>query len=1114
MDPFRNRYRLSKKGELLTCLALILAWGMTIQCCLQHDRVFQRDKRAREPEIASGNRFQVVENGLKRARGWMMTSSRGHTTSCVGPRGHSDDGSGGVNKFRMTKVVTHFQFSTLPLDGDVHPHPGPLTPTPTTTTPSASHQAPPPLITHAQPHSSESLLDLPPIHRPRASRQQEARGGETSTTTSTTTTSTTTSSHSSSGSNVNTDLSNQPVTEQTIGHRRGAEMTSDDPLGLFTNRADNDTEDITIPSQIPLYDSTISGSSVDDDPSASVIMGPWSSTQTNTQSGLSEYSGDDHMYGDEGEGRSVPVQSQSMGTSQDTFSDMQSDSAGEKINFSVGPNFSDYLNSSVPVPSASDSSVSEQNTNNDPMGEMSGGKEVSVSGLTRDELNVWSDTSVESVMLKCDVQVGQPVSECAREKGKKNTPNTLDAPTTSTRQPHRDTLPQSSESGSRSEGMLHTQSRDSQDKQDNGSKQDQMGDILRSLQSITTQMSKNQEQQINNQLQTQQALDANRQALEANKQATKKTQEVIDSMHTDIKKAHHDIRINQEQTQQAFQTAHRKLGKVNEEVSKTLEALTKVQKDMQETKTEIEANRKDIQDASSDIKKNKDDIQNLKEEIQDIKQKQKTYDRQQQQQETFNARCDNQRDRQEVLNRRANIVFYNIPEKTGRGRERTDEVVIDVLQEYMTDGDWKDSDCVTAYRAGRRYEGGKPRPIIATFDKPSDAAFILRHRQGREEMKRDSYGCGQDLTKSQKQRLQEIRDDGKQAYYTRGRLVVKDPNYDYRSRSRQENEERYRHRQSIQKDLQDRNTDKQDENRNMDSQAQLGTDDRPITIADDTADDALADTAQLGQGSQSGQLQDDVTTDTGSVHSNQAGQPEVNSQARYQSYQRRNLDRNNTDWGRQNTGNRGRTRFNDGNEGFSRFNFNDRDSFRKSLAARREKRTESRDRNGRSTARTQPDYQNLDKSNPKPFSHSSSVSHEANRPPFSGFSNQPEHTNPPSSNPFSASPPTFQQFQQMHNFFSSINRFLFQPHSTTPDHSTHSQSRCHRNHPQGDTSQKDTHTNPHTYGRSARSSHQQPPPPPPATTVGGGREGEGGSEGWVMAYPTKMGMVCGVTVSA
>ena len=347
----------------------------------------------------------------------------------------------------------------------------------------------------------------------------------------------------------------------------------------------------------------------------------------------------------------------------------------------------------------------------------------------------------------------------------------------------------------------------------------QMGNILQALGRLTDKMTSNHNQQTASQDQTQHALNVTQQTLETNKQETQKTQKVIDNMHQDILRAHQDIRTNQNKTQQAFQATNSELMTMNEKVTKTLETLTVVQNEIRETKndvetnkkslhdtkSEVESNKKSLQESQAEISKNKEEIQTLKKEMKGLRDKQMIYDRQQEQQEQYNERNDKQKDRQEVLNRRNNVVFYGIPEKNGRGRERTDEVVIETLQQYMPDGDWKDSDCTTAYRAGRRqYQQGndKPRPIIATFDKTSDVAFILKSRQAREDMKHDGYGCGQDLTRAQKQTIYDLKASGKHAYYTRGRLVVRDPHFDYRSRSKQENEDRYRHRHDIQRDNQ------------------------------------------------------------------------------------------------------------------------------------------------------------------------------------------------------------------------------------------------------------------------------------------------------------------------
>ena len=427
---------------------------------------------------------------------------------------------------------------------------------------------------------------------------------------------------------------------------------------------------------------------------------------------------------------------------------------------------------------------------------------------------------------------------------------------------------------------------------------------------------------------------------------------------------------------------------MTDQVTATLETLKEVQKEVNDTKTDEETNKKDLQDTRSELQKNQDNIQQLKDEVQDLKKRQHELDKQQERQEDHNNRNDIQRDRQEVLNRRSNVLFYGIPEKTGRGRERSDEVVIGLLNDYMPEGEWKDSDCVNAYRAGRW--GGsdrardRPRPIVETFDKPSDVGFILKNKQGRENMKKDGFGCGQDLTRQQKQTLDSLRSEGKTAYYSRGRLVVRDPNHDLRSRSRQDNEERRSHRQHIKIALAD--------GMDIDMETDPGSDDgqsQPIPNP----------LSQLNTDDDRSQDMDSYDPTRGGRNAN------VGDNMSNRTYSRPNEQY-------QQTPNR----------------LNDRNRDRSDKFGARQK-TFRFGQNFRYSRRDTPPIHQY----PPP------------RPPQPAYpSDQSRHTNNPASTSntaFFPQAPSFAQFQQMQNFFSHLNEFVSQnqrqQHVPSPSRSSH-----------------------------------------------------------------------------
>ena len=241
-------------------------------------------------------------------------------------------------------------------------------------------------------------------------------------------------------------------------------------------------------------------------------------------------------------------------------------------------------------------------------------------------------------------------------------------------------------------------------------------------------------------------------------------------------------------------------------------SLQETKKELTEAKTKVETNTEGVKANRNDIQTNRDDIQQLRDELKDIKDKQADWTDFQNDMDDQNIRVDRHMDRQEIINRRSNIIIFGVLEGHGRRRENTEEVVVDILQTFMPDGDWQPSDCVAAYRAGRRDdsrddrgrdEDRQARPIIATLDRPSDVGFILRHRQGREEMRKQGLSCAQDLSRAQQQKIRDIKQEGKQAYYFKGRLIVKDNPYN-RFRNNNNRNDRRNTNDNIRYDRRDR----------------------------------------------------------------------------------------------------------------------------------------------------------------------------------------------------------------------------------------------------------------------------------------------------------------------
>ena len=1130
MDPYRAKHRLSRLGELIVCLTLLIAWGTLIQACLLHDG------HSRTPRHGK-NTAGLLKFTEKRPfslptwhERWTMTSPPHSTMRGKGGKIGVDIMFRG-KPLASASSFTHFAFDTLAADGDVHPHPGPFTPTTTTTTftpvpqtPStvSQHSSHGTVFTDTQTSTSRSstFSNLPPAVGPRTRSRSRATTPFPSTRTSGFPNHPTypeESMDSSSREEMETVDSQHPIGGYATGGLTSLDESQDSPevSGSQTRNNNNqgeptmDSDFSVLPSQIPSTEDNqhvfMDGS---EDSFVSSGLAPQTSTQIDRRkSSSSSLSGDDREYGEEGatayapptppppvdityEGSTINPSPDGVDTAtlastvastsaeDDLPAGLSLNSAGHDTIIHTELEGEEEQSADLFHVSASSSQFScgmkESDSHAGAASKESTDTLAEKSDAYLTEEQVWRDASVLSDInsqSKCDDEFVHEVREGSSDLAPgmnesmnvtRVTQHSTSTTYTDTREGHNDKHQHSMSVNPKGvppdqAQQIHTYSRppttNSNDKVDDTKTQTvtvgtetennnicpeenptasstssdahdkkgllemkgQMDLIIQQLTMVSSQLSSNQADIKQNQQQTQQALETNKQ--EAQK-AAQKTQTVIDNIHQDIKKNHQEIQANQEQTQQAFLTTNTKLADVTDQVTATLESLQSVQKEINDTRSDVELNKKDLQDTRSELQKNQDDIQKLKNEVDELKARQNELDEQQAKQEDYNIWNDKQKDRQEILNRRSNILFYGIPEKKGRGRERSDEVVIAFLNDYIPEGEWKDSDCVNAYRAGR-WGGGeraRPRPIVATFDKPSDVGFILKNKQARENMKKDGFGCGQDLTRQQKQTLDNIRSEGKTAYYTRGRLVVRDPVHDIRSRSRQENDERHRHRQHIKIALAD------------------GTDiDMEIDPGDDT-ETRPQDSNQPQQQVDGSRQQDTNTATRGRDENNPVtiDDPEnTTNQRSHHQYQQQGQSWNQSS-----------------------------------------DRRDRLDRPVRSGARPK-SYQPHNQNQNYRYSRRDTPTTSQQFPPFqplysSDQSSRRNNPTPTSNTTFFPQAPSFAQFQQMQNFFAHLNEFASQhqhQHANPPRQ------------PNGPTQSKTPNVPPPP---------PQPPPPPPPKNGGGG----------------------------
>ena len=133
-------------------------------------------------------------------------------------------------------------------------------------------------------------------------------------------------------------------------------------------------------------------------------------------------------------------------------------------------------------------------------------------------------------------------------------------------------------------------------------------------------------------------------------------------------------------------------------------------------------------------------------------------------------------DRLEGFSRRNNVKLFGIPEGA-ENNSTCEKVVTKVLTDYYPDEQWGGDVIERAHRLGRydsRYPNSRPRPVIAKFQRWGDAMRVMKNRGARDNMEKDNIRLAQDLTRRQSDQLRSLREEGKSAYFVKGKLQVRD----------------------------------------------------------------------------------------------------------------------------------------------------------------------------------------------------------------------------------------------------------------------------------------------------------------------------------------------------
>ena len=102
-------------------------------------------------------------------------------------------------------------------------------------------------------------------------------------------------------------------------------------------------------------------------------------------------------------------------------------------------------------------------------------------------------------------------------------------------------------------------------------------------------------------------------------------------------------------------------------------------------------------------------------------------------------------------------------------------VIADALNECSSSRTWEHSDIQRAHRIGaRRQRNDQPRPLIVEFHRWSDRMEILNDGALRDLLRQEGIRVTSDLTTRQRNEIQYYHQQGKFAYFKKGKLRVED----------------------------------------------------------------------------------------------------------------------------------------------------------------------------------------------------------------------------------------------------------------------------------------------------------------------------------------------------
>ena len=137
--------------------------------------------------------------------------------------------------------------------------------------------------------------------------------------------------------------------------------------------------------------------------------------------------------------------------------------------------------------------------------------------------------------------------------------------------------------------------------------------------------------------------------------------------------------------------------------------------------------------------------------------------------------AEEQTDNQEKVLKRNNIKLFGVPEREREPYRECLQTILQLFREVAPGAPWSEKDIIKVQRLGKRRNFGnwnQPRPLLVEITTFFDKLILLKY--GREGLRNKGIRITSELTTRQAKILQDLREEGHDAYYRNNKLWFRD----------------------------------------------------------------------------------------------------------------------------------------------------------------------------------------------------------------------------------------------------------------------------------------------------------------------------------------------------